>query len=49
MWNPIRDTVPCTPDILIQFPQSLFITETRLHYKFDIKSPMTTDEKSENF
>ena len=44
MWNPMRDTVTCTPDILIQFPQSLLIADTRLHLKFEIKPPMTTDE-----
>ena len=44
MRNPMRDTVTCTPDILVQF-----IADTRLHYKLDIKPTMTNDEKSKNF
>ena len=43
----MTDTVTCTQDILIQFSQSLFIADTRLHQKLDRNSPMTTAEKSE--
>ena len=49
IWNPMGDTVTCTLDILIQFPQSLFITHTHLHSKLDLSAPMTTNDESEKF